>query len=273
MYRQKVGVYVDVSNIFLNGGNKMRFDVLRNFACRDEGEPVRLNAYVAFDDTRARQDFAYRDRSVNFHSAIRDFGFKVIEKIVTWYRDEEGREVSKSNADLEMAVDTLLQSDNLDKVLLATGDGDFIQVVRALQNKGCRVEIVAFENISKNLKKEADLFISGYLIPNLLPVASLGESGSPYWGDQRVRGVCYSYYADKGFGFMRFLKRIDSNLWITDSRVEGSPYGTAFAHRNSFKSAFNEKELPSREIIFEFSLRPGEGEKLMATDIVRIYPE
>ena len=87
-----------------------------------------------------------------------------------WYVDETGSRYGKANADLDMAVDALLQSENLDKVLFATGDGDFVQVVKALQNKGCRVEAVAFQNISSNLKREVDLFMSGYLIPNLLPL-------------------------------------------------------------------------------------------------------
>ena len=36
-----------------------------------------------------------------------------------------------------------------------TGDGDFVQVVRALQNKGCRVEVLAFDNVSEELRREA----------------------------------------------------------------------------------------------------------------------
>lgn len=69
-----------------------------------------------------------------------------------------------------MAVDMLLQSEKLDRVLMLTGDGDFVQVVRALQNRGCRVELVAFANISADLRQEVDMFIPGWLIPNLLPI-------------------------------------------------------------------------------------------------------
>jgi len=41
----------------------------------------------------------------------------------------------KANADLELAVDALLQAENLDYVLLETGDGDFMRLVRALQSE------------------------------------------------------------------------------------------------------------------------------------------
>ena len=145
---QKVGLYVDVANIARNGGYGMRFDILRDYACRETGEPIRLNAYVAYDADRAKTDREYKDRTINFYATLRDFGFKVIEKVVSWYTDESGERFGKANADLDMAVDALLQSENLDRVILATGDGDFIEVVRALQNKGCRVEAIAFQNIS-----------------------------------------------------------------------------------------------------------------------------
>ena len=268
---QKVGLYVDVANIARNGGYGMRFDILRDFACRDNGEPVRLNAYVAYDEERARVDYDYKERTLNFYSALRDFGFKVIEKSVAWYEDEAGNRFGKANADLDMAVDALLQSDNLDRVVLATGDGDFVQVVRALQNKGCRVEAVAFQNVSSNLKREVDLFMSGYLIPNLLPV----EGGDPRksWGEMgsRVRGICYTYNHSKNFGFMRYLVKIGPGLWITDTRRSESPYSTAFAHESSFDPSIDLSQLPSRDQIFEFDITRGE-KGIQASNIVRIYP-
>lgn len=267
---QRIGLYIDVANITRNGGYGMRFDVLRDFACRDYGEPVRLNAYVAYDEERAKTDREYRDRTFNFHSTLRDYGFKVIEKVVTWYTDEAGNKFGKANADLDMAVDALLQSENLEKVLMATGDGDFIQVVRALQNKGCRVEAVAFLNISSNLKREVDLFMSGYLIPNLLPVD--GADPKKNWGDigSRVRGICYTYNHSKNFGFMRYLVKIGPGLWITDTRRSESPYGTAFAHESAF-TGIDISQLPSREMIFEFDIVQGE-KGLQAANIQRMFP-
>lgn len=45
----KVGVYVDAANISRNGGQRMQYDVLREFACRDHAEPLRLNVYLSYD--------------------------------------------------------------------------------------------------------------------------------------------------------------------------------------------------------------------------------
>ena len=49
----KVGVYVDDANIYRNGGQRMQYDVLREFACRDHAEPLRLNVYLSYDEERA----------------------------------------------------------------------------------------------------------------------------------------------------------------------------------------------------------------------------
>lgn len=270
----KVGVYVDGSNISLNGGYGMRYDVLREFSARDGAEPMRLNAYLSFDPRRAEEDEAYRKGQHNFHSSLRDMGFKVIQKLTRWYTDETtGASYSKSNVDLDMAVELLLQSENLDRVLLATGDGDFVQVVRALQNKGCRVEVMAFRNVSRDLQREADLFFSGYLIPNLIPVQNGRESHreAAQWGQvgSRVRGVCYSHHNEKGFGFFRFLKKVSPGLWITDTRNPESPYASAFFHDSVLPEDLNPGLLPSRNIIFEFELReaPDDGTNFQAGDI------
>jgi uncharacterized LabA/DUF88 family protein len=248
----RVGVYVDVSNIAQNGGYGMHYNILREFACRGDSIPMRLNAYVVHDADRAREDHAYRDGQRGFHDVLREQGFKVIVKNVKWYSDERGGRIGKSNADMELAVDALQQSQNLDRVVLATGDGDFTQVVQALQNRGCRVEIVAFDNVSSDLRRAADMFTSGYLVPGLLPSLERG----PRWGEigSRVRGVCYYFKPDKGYGFLRFMSRISDNLWDVDSRKSGSPYQSVFFHVSELPNNFPLSELPSREIVFEFEL-------------------
>lgn len=269
----RVGVFVDSTNISMNGGKGMRYEVLRRFAERGGNECVRLNAYVAYDAERARNDPAFRQGSQNFHAILRDFGYKVIEKHVKWYIDDTGSRYGKANVDLDLAVDMLMQGQNLDRIVLVTGDGDFVRVVRALQNQGSRVEVIAFENVSGDLRREADLFLSGHLIPNLLPIDN-GRNGTR-WGElsSRVRGVCYHH--GPGFGFLRFLKQLSPMLWKTDTREPDSPYGSAFFHDSQLPSTVSYDELPSRELIFEFTVRQSQEEqdKLVAEDLELIAPK
>src|SRR3990172_5681721 len=158
---RRIGVYVDSMNIMRNGGYGMRYEVIRRLVQANGDEVMRLNAYVAIDEERAVSDATYKN-TLNFILTLRDLGFKVIEKPIRWYTDESGRTYGKANLDMEMALDIISQSDRLDLIYLFTGDGDFCSVVTMVQNKGCRVELVAFANVSNRLRREVDLFIPGY---------------------------------------------------------------------------------------------------------------
>lgn len=84
----KVGVFVDSANIYRNGGHRLQYDVLREFALRDAGQLMRLNAYVTLDTERAGDDPEYRSKTQGFFSAPRDFGYKVNIKEVKWFTDK-----------------------------------------------------------------------------------------------------------------------------------------------------------------------------------------
>ncbi|MCK9531939.1 MAG: NYN domain-containing protein [Gammaproteobacteria bacterium] len=249
----RIGVFVDAENIRYNGGYQMRYDTLRRFAGRSGGTLLRLNTYVAFDQQRAEDDADYRKKATSYQQRVRDFGWKVIAKNVQRFTDDEGNVTMKANADLDMAVDAMLQAENLDQVLLVTGDGDFLQVVSALQNRGCRVELLAFRNVSRELQRRVDDFFSGYLVPDLLP---FGGDGKNDWGQvgSYVRGVCSKWFPEKGYGFLRYLKRIDPNIWITDPRDPESPWESVFCHASELDNATVE-QLLSRESVFEFCLK------------------
>jgi uncharacterized LabA/DUF88 family protein len=252
-----VGVYVDAENVRYNGGYQMRYDVLRRFAGRDDGLLQRLNTYIAFDAERAREDVEYAKKSRIYQQMVRDFGWKITVKYVRRYTDEAGNVPTKANADLDMAVDAMLQAEKLDQVILVTGDGDFLQVVSALQNRGCRVELIGFKNVSRQLQQEVDAFWSGFLIPDLLPIAyePRNEWGKP---GSCVRGVCTKWFPDKGYGFLRFLDTLSPNLWITDPREADSPYISVFCHANEVADDVTEDMLMNRETILEFYLNESE---------------
>ncbi|NCA88953.1 MAG: NYN domain-containing protein [Gammaproteobacteria bacterium] len=255
--QMRIGVFVDAENVRYNGGYQMRYDVLRRFAARDGGIIQRLNTYLAFDLERAREDPEYAKKSRAYQQMVRDFGWKITVKYVRRYTDDSGNVTTKANADLDMAVDAMLQAGKLDQVLLVTGDGDFLQVVNALQNNGCRVELVGFKNVSRQLQQEVDAYYSGYMIPDLLPISyePRNEWGKP---GSCVRGVCTKWFPEKGYGFLRFMNQISSNLWITDPRDEGSPFTSVFCHANEVADEVTEDMLMNRETVLEFYLNESE---------------
>lgn len=250
----RVGVYIDGENVSRRGGRHMRFGPLCEFARRGGAELIRQNAYVAIDHDRARHDPAYRDGKRGYHNALREHGFKVIEKPVRWFVADDGERVSKANADLDLAVDLLTQCKRLDRVLLVSGDGDFARVVSAAQGRGCRVEVVAFDSVAADLRHECDQFVSGYLIPGLLP----GKPG-PAWGHlgARVRGTCCRFI-DRTYGFLRFF---------TACGATDLDPAEAFFHHTDGPRGFDYDRLPDRDLVFEFTLAEGRGGGYAAKDV------
>jgi uncharacterized LabA/DUF88 family protein len=262
---------VDAENIKFNGGYQLRYDILRHFAARDNGTLLRLNTYLAYDQERAREDGDYARKSRTYQQMVRDFGWKIIVKVVRRFTDDEGNVTTKANADLDLAVDAMLQVENLDLILLVTGDGDFLQLVTALQNRGCRVELLGFKNVSKQLQRQVDAFYRGYLIPDLLPF--LHEPRNE-WGKigSLVRGVCTKWFPDKGYGFLRFIREISPHLWVTDPRETDSPYVSVFCHVNELTENVSTDDLMHRETVVEFYLKESEVDKgLIATNVRMVY--
>ena len=204
----RTGIYVDAENIKMSGGFGMRYDVLVDLANTANAVMLRANCYLAEDTERTYRDSEYRQKVHSYHNILRQCGFKVIKKTVRRFKDEDGNITTKANADMDLAIDALLQARNLDRIMLLTGDGDFLRLAVALQNMGCRVEVIGFHNVSKELREGADSYISGFLVPGLMPIA--GAQGDS--ADQWQRGTVANYNPDRGFGFFRYYRLTDNVL-------------------------------------------------------------
>ncbi len=234
----KGGVYLDVENLTRNGGWGMRFGVIAELVRAQGVQMLRANAYVAADFDREASDPEYARRNKEFRNAIRRSGFHLLVKRVRRFINEDGETILKANADLDLAVDALVQSENLDYILLGTGDGDFVRLVRALQNRGRRVDILSFAHTSNELRYEADFYFSGFLIPNLLEADD---------GDRRYRGVLYSVSPERGYGFAR----VRTGLKFQDVVYD------VFCHINEFQEHITNEEFinyKNRETVLEMDL-------------------
>jgi cold shock CspA family protein len=68
------------------------------------------------------------------------------------------------------------------------------------------VEVIGFHNVSKELREVADSYISGFLVPGLLPITGSDN------GDQWQRGTVANFNQERGFGFFRYFRLQDSVL-------------------------------------------------------------
>ena len=200
----KAGIFLDMENLRINGGWGMRLEVIKELVAAQGTTILRANAYMAVDSNRERVDIEYREKAQKYRDRIRMAGFHIVEKEVKRFRNEDGTETVKANADLDMAVDAILQAENLDYIMIGSGDGDFLRLVRALQNKGKRVDAIAFSNVSNELKREVDYYFPGSIIPGILPISDNAQQN-------RYRGMLDTV-KEKGFGFIS----IRTGLKVTD---------------------------------------------------------
>ena len=148
---QRVGVFVDVQNMYHSGKNlynaNVNFDKILNAAASDR-QLIRAIAYVICSNTSEEQAF---------FETISKYGFELKVKDLQIFPGG----MKKADWDVGMAVDAIKLADKLDVVVLVTGDGDFIPLVQYLkENKGCRVELLSFKRTtSSKLIKEVDDFL------------------------------------------------------------------------------------------------------------------
>lgn len=148
---QRVGVFVDVSNLYHSAKNVYRARV--NFTnllkeAVSARQLIRAFVYVVKADVPEEQ---------NFFEALKFAGFEIKSKELQIFAGG----AKKGDWDVGITVDAITLSPKLDTVILVTGDGDYIPLVRYLKGTtGCRVEVMAFgTSTSAKLIEEVDEFI------------------------------------------------------------------------------------------------------------------
>ena len=185
-----VGVFVDVSNLFYSAksaGVEVNYCRLLELTVAGR-DLIRASAYTGVDPENPNQR--------KFIDFLRSNGYKVICKDIHKY--EGGR--IKANLDIEIAVDIMLLSENLDVVVLVSGDGDFVRLVEAIQMRGIRCEVVGFGiSTSNELIEAADHFTEISSLPGIFRNAPSGPGmhlrppqGTPERGIYTYSAVSYS---------------------------------------------------------------------------------
>ncbi|MCD4655501.1 NYN domain-containing protein [bacterium] len=211
----KAGIFIDAENVMRTGGWGLRYNTLKEFVRAQNAHIIRANTYLAYDGEREAVDPEFRRKKYVYRSNLRQMGYKVVLKPVRRYRDSDGNLVTKANADLELAVDAIMQANKLDYIVLLSGDGDFTRLVTACQDLGCRVDVIGLHFCSRELRETADHYISGFIIPDLLP-----------FQEDRVRGMLAAVNEEKYFGWLSVLQShdlddIDREIFIHGNDLEG----------------------------------------------------
>ena len=95
-------------------------------------------------------------RRVRFYLKLEKLGYKLMLKPVKTYDDPEGNPVRKANCDVDMTLMMFKRKDNFDRAIVLSGDGDFLPVLKYLNESGKVVLVLARgARTAKEVKKFA----------------------------------------------------------------------------------------------------------------------
>lgn len=149
---QRVAVLVDVQNMYYSAKHLFKAKVnFRNVLKEAVFGRVltRAIAYVI------KTDIVVKER--DFFEALNKSGFEVKEKDLQIFPGG----AKKGDWDIGITMDAIRLGKKVDSIVLVSGDGDYIPLVKYLQlSEGCQVEIMAFgKTCSKGLIEVSDDFV------------------------------------------------------------------------------------------------------------------
>ena len=147
---QRVGILIDVQNLYHSAKNlygaRVNFREILKLATSGRSL-IRVFAYVVRTKTGEEKPFFEALTKLGIETRIRDL-------------QEFYGGLKKADWDVGITVDAIRIAPDVDVIVLASGDGDFLQLAEYLKSRGKRIEIVAFgRSASAKLKEAADEFI------------------------------------------------------------------------------------------------------------------
>jgi len=149
---QRIGVLVDIQNMYYSARVLYKKKVNFKEILKDAVSGRQLIRAIGYGITTEE------GLEEKFFESLEKAGYELKTKDLQVFKGG----MKKGDWDVGIAIDAIKLANNLDVIILVSGDGDYIPLVNYLQfNKGVRVEIVAFkESCSHKLIEEADDFLN-----------------------------------------------------------------------------------------------------------------
>lgn len=157
---EKLALFIDGSNLYA-AARALDFDIdyklLLEWASK-QGRLVRAFYYTALIEDQEYSPIRPLVDWLDYN------GYTMVTKPTKEFVDPQGRRKVKGNMDIELAIDVMEMSDNVDHIMLFSGDGDFRRLIEAVQRKGLRVTVVSTIKssppmVADELRRQADHFL------------------------------------------------------------------------------------------------------------------
>src|SRR5215467_11454937 len=157
---ERVALFIDGANLYATA-KALAFDIdyKRLLALfRSKGLLVRALYYTALAEDQEYSSIRPLIDWLDYN------GFTMVTKPTKEFTDSSGRRKVKGNMDIELTVDAMRLAENLDHIVLFSGDGDFRSLVAALQQMGKRVSVISTLQtqppmVADELRRQADQFV------------------------------------------------------------------------------------------------------------------
>lgn len=159
---EKTALFIDGANLYKAARN-LGFDIdykrLLSIV-HEDAHLIRAYYFTAMQEDRD-QDYSPLRPLVDW---LDYNGYTMITKLARDYTDAQGKKRFKGSIDVELTVEMLTLADNVDHIVLFSGNGDFRRLIEAVQAKGVRVTVVSTIKssppmASDELRRQADQFI------------------------------------------------------------------------------------------------------------------
>ncbi len=157
---EKVAVFIDGANLYATA-RALGFDI----------DYKRLQTYFSSKCNLVRSYYYTALIEDQEYSPIRPLvdwldynGYTMVTKPTKEFTDATGRRKIKGNMDIELAIDVMEMANNIEHIIIFSGDGDFRRLVEAVQRKGVRVTVISTlrsqpSMIADELRRQADVFV------------------------------------------------------------------------------------------------------------------
>lgn len=88
---------------------------------------------------------------VRFYLKLKQFGYNLFLKPVKLYEQEDGSTKRKANCDVDLAFHLMKEKDNFDRIIVLSGDGDFLPVLKYLKEN--KKEIIILGRANRTAKE------------------------------------------------------------------------------------------------------------------------
>lgn len=137
------GVFIDGSNLFWAQQSNWHLDyaLLKDYL-DDLHSSSFYNYYGCFNKNPKNEEDKKKARGEDrFYRKLEGYGFKLVTKPLKYLKNS-----TKGDMDVEIAVDVENYLKDLDRVIIVSGDSDFLYLIQDCHKKGKEIAIYSFED-------------------------------------------------------------------------------------------------------------------------------